>query len=120
MITILPHPIEDVAAAKASGLLTTQDYKDYLLPALENKLMRWPTIAWYFEMNDVRGWKPEALWIDLKYGATHARAFRKIAIVGNSTWEKWMANVMKPFTSAEVKFFPLEQKEKAWNWVGRK
>ena len=48
----------------------------------------------------------------------HALDFRKIAVVGDKTWEEWMVKLMKPFTSGEVEYFAMEEKKKAWAWVG--
>ena len=119
MLMQITHPAVDVVATKASGTLTAADYEQVLIPALDAALERSPKIAWYYEMVDFTGWKPRALWDDLSYGVKHAKDFRKIAIVGDKKWEEWMASVMDPFTSGEVKFFPLQEKNIAWDWVGR-
>lgn len=96
--------------------LTNEDY-DALIPALEKLLAAHPKVSWYFEMPDFEGWEPKALWRDVKMDVSHAREFDKIAMVGTKSWEKWLTELMKPFTPAEVKYFELADKEAALQWI---
>jgi hypothetical protein len=38
-------------------------------------------------------------------------------MVGDKTWEEWMAKVCKPFTAATVKYFDAGELDAAWAWV---
>ena len=48
--------------------------------------------------------------MDLK----HADDYEKIAMVGEKKWQEWITRFMKPFTNAEVRYFDLKEKAKAW------
>ena len=119
MLKLLSHPYLHVSAARASGTVTADDYEKKLLPDLRTRLELYPQISWYFEMEDFKGWTPGAFWDDHTFALRFARKFKRIALVGDSNWEKFFAPLMRPFTSATVKFFPITEKEKGWDWVGQ-
>ncbi|HET8839026.1 MAG TPA: STAS/SEC14 domain-containing protein [Flavobacteriaceae bacterium] len=116
MIQILEQTQGNIIATKATGKLTQTDY-DKLLPLLNDKLGKYPKIRWYFEMEDFEGWDPKAFWEDVKFDFKHAADFDKVAMVGEKKWEEWMADLMKPFTAAEVKYFDAVQREEAIKWI---
>ena len=116
MLQILGQTEGNLLATRATGNLTEADF-DKLLPLLNNIVERYKKIRWYFEMEGFEGWTPKAFWKDLKFDVQHANDFEKVAMIGDKKWEKWMTDLMKPFTSAEVKFFDLEEKEIAKKWI---
>jgi hypothetical protein len=116
MIEILEQTQGNVIATKASGKLSAEDYAQ-LLPIMESVLKTHPKFRWYFEMENFKGWEFEAFWDDLKFDIKHFNNFEKVAMVGDSTWEKWITQLMKPFTKAEVKYFSLSQKQEALDWI---
>ena len=116
MLQILGQTEGNLIATRATENLTEADY-DKLLPLLNNIVEKYKKIRWYFEMEGFEGWTPKAFWKDLKFDVQHANKFEKVAMVGDEKWENWMTDLMKPFTSAEVKFFDLEEKEIAKKWI---
>lgn len=117
MMELMRHTDPKVIAIRASGTLTKADY-DKLLPILRDAVEQYDKISWYMEMDDFSGWDARAFWKDLQFGVEHANNFYKIAMVGEETWEDWFTQLMKPFTSAEVRYFELEDRDQAWRWVG--
>jgi len=63
----------------------------------------------FVQLHDFHGWDAHALWDDIKFSTTHCTKMQKVAIVGDKTWEKWMAKVCKPFTMAKVKYFDASE-----------
>lgn len=116
MIQILEQTPDNIIATKATGKLTEADYNK-LLPLLNNKIEQYRKIRWYFEMENFDGWELKAVWEDVKFDTKHANDFDKVAMVGEKKWEEWMTDLMKPFTSAEVKYFDSSQKEEAMQWI---
>ena len=53
----------------------------------------------------------------LKFGLKHYSDFDRIAMVGDRKWEKWMVQVSKPFTKAEMRYFDASQVDDAWAWL---
>ncbi|WP_148041357.1 SpoIIAA family protein [Rufibacter immobilis] len=116
MIQTVETENSDLFAVKATGTLDKADY-DQLLPALEAKIKQHGKINLYWEMTNFDGWEPAGFWQDIKFDVTHANSFQKVAIVGDQKWEDWMTQALKPFTSAQVRFFPAEESAQAMLWV---
>ncbi|MGY8914825.1 MAG: STAS/SEC14 domain-containing protein, partial [Flavobacteriales bacterium] len=47
----------------------------------------------------------------------HAKDYEKIAMVGDKKWQEWIAQFMKPFTNADIRYFDLKDKETAKQWI---
>ncbi len=116
MIEILKESEGNTIATRASGKLTKTDY-DQLLPLLYERLKQYEKLRWYFEMENFEGWELTAFWEDVKFDIKHAGDFEKVAMVGGKQWEKWMTDLMKPFTAVEIKYFDLDQREDALIWI---
>jgi hypothetical protein len=100
----------------ATGKLTDKDY-DQMIPLLRDKIEKFDKINWYFQMKDFKGWSLSAFWRDVKFDVKNKDRFKKIAMVGESTWQKVMTELMKPFTKAEIKYFNEMQAVVAKNWI---
>ena len=103
-------PITDLPASvigfDVSDALTTEDYRDVLLPALQRAA----------EVGEVRvvivipafdGMTGGAVWQDLKMGVTDVEWMRH-----GIEWFGWM-------TPGDVKHFPLDQRAEAISWAAR-
>lgn len=100
----------------ATEKLDDADYRQ-MLPVLERVIGQYKSLRWYFEMNDFEGWTLSAMWKDLKFDTAHADDFQRIAMVGEKKWHKWMTQLMKPFTTAEIRYFDLAERELAKAWI---
>lgn len=116
MLQILEITKDNLIATKAEGKLTEKDVGK-VHPLIHNILNTGKKVRWYFEMVDFTGWETTAFWKDMKMDMKHANDYEKIAMVGEKKWQDWMAQFMEPFTSAEVKYFDVSQKEEALNWI---
>lgn len=116
MIEVLKETEGKIVATRATGKLNKSDY-DIILPVLQEKEKEYDKISWYFEMQNFEGWDLTAAWRDLKFDFKHADQLEKIAMVGAKDWEEKLTQVMKPFTSAEIKFFEINEKELAKDWI---
>jgi len=109
---------ENIIFSIAEKELKDEDYQR-LIPLLKEKVKKYGMIRWYFEMRDFKGWSLSAMWQDLKFDAKNAENLEKIAMVGDKTWEENLTRLMKPFTRADVKYFPLEDREQAKAWINK-
>ena len=116
MIRIEKEKTGDLVKAYVSGKLTQEDY-DKLIPILEKTLEEWPKLRFYFEMHDFEGWTMGAAFADLGFDVKHATDMAKVAMVGEEKWQETLSKIMKPFTTADVRFFPLSEKEEALRWI---
>ena len=53
------------------------------------------------------------------FSITHCKKIKRIALVGEKTWEKWMALVCKPFTMAKIQYFDATEFEAAKEWLSQ-
>jgi len=106
----------NIIYTKSTGTLTKNDY-DKLLPVLNTLLEKHVKIRWYFEMENFTGWEPAALWEDLQFDIKHANDFEKIAMVGEREWQSMITQIMKPFSSAEIKYYDRQNQREAIRWI---
>lgn len=104
-----------VPEVKVSGKLYKEDYEE--LEPIVDKLIELGKIRILFVMHDFHGWDLGAIWEDTKFATKHCRDIEKIAMVGEKTWEKWMAAICKPFTMSKVKYFDAGEEETARQWL---
>lgn len=100
---------------KMSGKLHDEDYKKFV--PLVDAAGAQGKVRLLAQFHDFHGWDAKALWDDIKFSTTHCTKIEKIALVGDKTWEKWMAKVCKPFTMAKIEYFDAANIDKAWAWL---
>jgi hypothetical protein len=114
-IELSENPQQHLLEVKASGKLTAEDYHDFE-PAVE-RMIEAGKIKILFEMHDFHGWEMGAMWEDIKFATKHCRDIEKIAMVGEKTWEKWMATICRPFTMSKIKNFDAGGQDEARQWL---
>jgi SpoIIAA-like len=108
---------EGVLEVRASGKLTKEFYEKFV-PAIEAQIEKFGKIRILFSMHDFHGWTAGAMWEDLKFDLKHWNDIERLALVGESKWEKGMATFCRPFTKAKIRYFDHEQLEEARKWLG--
>jgi hypothetical protein len=116
MIETLPQSSDQVLGFRLSGKLHDEDYKHFV-PVIDAALTRHPKVRLLAQFHDFHGWDLHALWDDIKFSTTHCTKLERIALVGDKTWEKWMAKVCKPFTMAKVRYFDASEMAAAQAWL---
>ena len=102
---------------KMSGKLHDADYKTFV-PLVDAEIAKEGKINVLDQFHDFRGWDAKALWDDIKFSTTHCTKIKRVALVGEKSWEKWMAAVCKPFTMAKIRYFDVTEIEAAKAWLG--
>ncbi len=105
-----------VLKVRATGKLEKQDY-ELFMPEIERLIKIHGKVMILFDMHDFHGWKMGAMWEDLKFDVKHYRDIERLAVVGESQWEKWMTAFCRPFTSATIRYFSREEAGKARDWL---
>ena len=116
MIEKLSTPLERVIAFELSGTLHDEDYETFV-PLVDSAISEHGKARLLVHFLDFHGWDAQALWDDIKFATTHCNKIEKLALVGESAWEKWMAKICKPFTMAQVRYFSGEQMDAALKWL---
>jgi len=117
MIEQLKSDSPKVLGFKMSGKLHDEDYKTFV-PVVEAAVAANGKIRLLAQFEDFHGWDLHALWDDIKFSTKHCLDLERIALVGDKTWEKWMAKVCKPFTMAKIRYFQVSETAAAWAWLG--
>ena len=107
-----PHAV----GFKMSGKLHDEDYKKFV-PLVDAEIAKEGKINILAQFHDFQGWDAKALWDDIKFSTTHCTKIKRIALVGEKKWEKWMAGVCKPFTMAKIRYFDGTQVDAAKKWL---
>ena len=116
MIKRIPVEDKNIFAFQAIGKLTAEDY-DRFLPELEELIRKHGRISLLVELVDFEGWDPKAAWEDFRFGLGHDRDFERIAIVGDTSWEKAMVALANLVTRTRMRFFRREDIDQAWDWL---
>ncbi|EQB40436.1 hypothetical protein M947_01165 [Sulfurimonas hongkongensis] len=103
---------------KIVGKLTHNDYAN-MTPMLESSLdgAKEFKAKMLLDATEFDGWELRAAWDDFKFGMKYKDLFSKIAIVGASTTDEYLAKFGSWFMSGEVEFF--SSLDSAYAWLSR-
>jgi hypothetical protein len=107
---------KEILAVVVEGKLEADDYAA-LVPEIERLVTEQGKVDLLVQLVDFGGWSAGAAWEDTKLGVRHFNDIGKLAIVGDSLWEKGMALFVKPFTGATVKYFDVADSSEAIAWL---
>jgi SpoIIAA-like len=116
MIRALDDLPTGVIGFVASGKIAAEDYRDVVVPALE-QAAKTGNVRFVIVMRDFDGMTGGALWQDLKMGVEHLRSWKRIALVTDINWMTHATDLFGWMTPGETKTFPLDQKTQAIQWV---
>ena len=116
MIEQIPSDSPKILAFKMSGKLHDADYQTFV-PMVDAAISKEGKVRMLAQFHDFHGWDLRALWDDIKFATTHCTKIERIALVGEKTWEKWMAAICKPFTMAKIQYFDAGKIADAWAWL---
>jgi hypothetical protein len=105
-----------VIEVTVTGKLTKEAYEQFV-PLTEAAIQRHGKVRVLFVMHDFHGWDAGALWEDIKFDMKHFSHIERLAIVGETKWEKGMAIFCKPFTTAKLKYFDHTELNDAVEWI---
>lgn len=116
MLTTLAETTESFVALKLNGKLRDQDY-DAMIPELNRRIEEHGELSLYIQMENFDGWTPKALWRDAQWDLAHRNDLVRVALVGESNWQKAFSALFAPFSSAEIKHFEPAQHRAAFIWA---
>ncbi|MDX1642204.1 MAG: STAS/SEC14 domain-containing protein [Balneolaceae bacterium] len=117
MITVQENYSDDILSIVVQGKLSEDDLSE-LVPHLKKHIENAEHPHLYMLLDNFGGYESASAFLkDLKLDAEYIGYFDRIAIVGDKEWEKWAVQVLDPITKEEMKFFSLDEKEQAKNWI---
>jgi len=106
----------EILEIKISGKLVKEDYERFV-PELDRLIDQFGRIRLLVEMQDFHGWSAGALWEDIKLDWRHFSDIERVALVGDKKWQKGMSVFCKPFTTAKIRYFELNDLADANEWI---
>jgi hypothetical protein len=116
MLDEMPDVPPGVIGFEVSGKLRTEDYRDVLLPALQNAAAT-GEVRIVIVMPKFEGASGGAMWQDLKMGVENWRAWKRIALVTDVEWMRHGVEWFGWMTPGEVKHFSLAERAEAIAWA---
>jgi len=103
---------------RASGELTSDDYRTVLVPAVEAALQSQDKLRLlYLLCDDVTGFSAGVAWQDTKVGMEHVTRWEKIAVVTDKEWLRHSVNIFRYLIPGEIKAFAAAKEADARAWI---
>ena len=106
----------NVVGYKCVGKLTTSDFEK-LEPEVKALVNKEGNIRILFDMAGYKGETAKGWIADFKFGREFHGKIEKIAVVGDTTWEKVLTQLAKLIYARDSKFFHSADIIKAWAWL---
>ena len=118
MIQILGDFPENVVAVSARGVVTGSDYRNVLVPRVEEALKTHSKIRFYYELgSEFSGMEPGAMWQDFKVGVEHFSRWERIAVVTDVEWIRHAVNAFRFLMPGGIRVFTNPEAPQARVWV---
>ena len=117
-VDLCKHDDRRLMEVRVTGRLTDRDYEVFA-PELDRFVREHGKIRMIFDMHGFRGWKPAAMWRELKLGRRHGHNLERLALVGEKRWQRWSSKLCRLLTDAEVRYFDRSRADEAQEWVTR-
>ena len=101
---------------KAVGKITKEDYTSFT-EGVQALLEQEESICLLLDLEEFDREKISAWGADLKFGREFRHKITKMAVVGQTKRQEWMTGLMDPLFADEAKFFPLDERDAAWDWL---
>jgi hypothetical protein len=105
-----------ILEVQVSGKLAHADYQQFG-PEFDRLVKKHGKLRILFEMVDFHGWEAAALWDDVKLDMKHFSHIERLAIAGETKWEKGMSIFCRPFTTAKIRYFDRTDIAEARIWL---
>lgn len=117
MSVIVRQPQPGSFELSIQGKLEAEDYRKFT-PTVESSIAEHGKADLLVHLPAELQFTPGAIWEDLKFTATHYNDIRRLAVISDDPSKSWLATIAKPFTRADVRFFPTTSIDKAREWLG--
>ncbi len=107
----------DVLGIEASGKVTHEDYRDFLIPRAEALMAQGKIKMLYVIGRDFASYEPRAIWDDADIGRKHWHDFKRVAVVADELWIRAAITLFMPIFPCPVKLFALSEIAAAKEWI---
>ena len=118
MIELLPDLPDNVVGFEAVGQVSSDDYKNVLIPAAEAALEKNDRIRLLYVLGErFDGISAGAAWEDTKLGLEHLRGWELMAVVTDVEWIGHAIRAVGWMIPAKIRVFPTAERAAAEAWV---
>jgi len=118
MIEILEDLPSGVLGVRAHGKVTSADYQEVLLPAVEGALANEERLSLYYEIaEDFEGFELGAMWEDTKLGLRHLLEWKKVAVVSDLSWLRLTMKGFGWLVPCPFRSYSRERMAEARDWI---
>jgi hypothetical protein len=111
------HGLPDgVIGLRASDEVTADDYRDVMVPVLEEALAR-GGVRLLYVLDEHTKFSPGALFADAKLGVGHLKGWERLAVVSDADWLENMIKAFRWMMPGEVRVFDDDQIDEAKAWL---
>lgn len=117
MITLIPDVPENVAAFKASGEITKEDFENLVIPHVKAKVNTFDELNYLFYIDtDLDQFTVGAWMKDILVGLKNLTKWNRAAIVTDKKFVQNFTDVFSVLMPGEFKSFPQDDVENALYW----
>jgi hypothetical protein len=106
----------NVVGYKIVGKLEPSDFEK-LEPEVNALIEKEGTIRLLFDMAGYEGETARGMIADYRFGRGLQNKVKKMAVVGDTTWEKMLTRMAQVIYATEARFFLSSDIGKAWAWL---
>lgn len=118
VITQIEGLPENVIGFEAKGEVTSDDYDNALVPAIQAQREKFGSVRFLYVLgDDFEGYSGGAMWDDAKLGFDHPRSWEKVAIVTDSDWIERSVKALGWMIPGEIKVFDDDDLDDAKEWI---
>lgn len=118
MLDRIPDLPGNVVGFAARGELTSDDYEQVLIPAVDQALEDHDKVRLLYVLGgEFESMTPGAMWDDTKVGFAHVTRWEKIAVVSDKDWVRHSVDLFGYLLPGEVKAFTTSEESAARTWV---
>jgi hypothetical protein len=118
MLEVLDETAGDVVALRITGKhIHGESHK--LAGMIDARIATYGHARCFIEITETDGVELSALKEDLQFELEHGDQIRRCAVVGEHSWERWLVRILSLyFRSADIQFFPENDRGRALEWLG--
>ena len=118
MLVIDQEMVENIVSVRAAGTVTGKDYKEVLIPVLEERIARFGRVRILYTIDrDFSGVTIGAIWCDAKTIIKHLNAIERAAVVSDVRWMINLTNLFSIIMPYPVKAYGMHESVEAQGWV---
>jgi hypothetical protein len=118
MISVITDMPEGTVGFEAGGKVTSQDYEQVLVPALEAVGGSGPIRLLYVLGRDFESYTPGAMWSDTRLWAGHLGAWERVAVATDVDWVENAIHAFGWMLPGRIRLFDEDEVDDAKRWLG--